>query len=168
MPDRTASEFRHGRTDWYTPYLFTAFSNEFPNPLEYDVTQNDWATAWNYAQTTYTVGTTNAPWRWRIHFPLKAAPSGDATLTLAFAASDQSRLNVYVNDESKPLTVVSPPSAGGNALIREAIHAKYGLSYVAIPAARLKAGPNTISLEQASVHGGFSHFMYDYLNLETP
>ena len=168
VPDRTASEFRHGHTDWYTPYLFDSFSHEFPNPLDYDVTKNNWGTDWNYAQTTYTVGATNAPWRWRIRFPLAAVPSGAATLTLAFASAYQSDLNVYVNDESRPFKTITPPNEGGNALIREAIHAKYGVSYVSIPAGRLKAGANTISLEQASVHGGFSHFLYDYLNLELP
>ncbi|MDQ2686368.1 MAG: polysaccharide lyase family protein [Armatimonadota bacterium] len=168
VPDRTAAEFQHGHTDWYTPYLFDTFSQEFPNPLEYDVTKNNWATAWNYAQTTYTVGKDNTAWKWRIHFPLKTVPSGDATLTLAFASAYQSDLNIYVNDESKPFQTITPPNAGGNALIREAIHAKYGLAYVTIPTNRLKAGANTITLEQASVHGGFSHFMYDYLNLELP
>lgn len=168
VPDRTASEFRHGHTDWYTPYLFDTFSQEFPNPLEYDATKRNWDTAWNYAQTTYTAGKTDAPWKWRIHFPLTAVPAGNATLTLAFAGSDQSKLNIYVNDESAPFTTLTPPNAGGNALIREAIHAKYGVSYVTIPASRLKAGANTITLEQARVHGGFSHFLYDYLNLELP
>ncbi len=165
VPDRSAEEFRHGHTDYYTPYLFSEFPQELPNPLEYDVTKSNWATDWNYAQTTYTTG---VPWKWRIHFPLITLPTGDATLTLAFAASDQGRLYVYVNDESAPLTTVTPPNAGGNALIREAIHGKYGLSYVRIPASRLKAGANTITLEPASVHGGFTHFMYDYLNLELP
>ncbi len=168
VPDRTAEEFRHGRTDYFTPYLFAEFPQELPNPLEYDVTRNDWATAWNYVQTTYTAGKTAAPWKWRIHFPLPAVPTGDATLTIAFASTDQSRLNIYVNDEATPLTTIAPPNAGGNALIREAIHAKYGLSYVRIPAARLHVGSNTITLAQSSVHGGFSHFMYDYLSLEVP
>ncbi len=51
--DRTAAEFRHEHTDYFQPYLFTEFSQEFPNPLEYDVTQNNWATAWNYALNVY-------------------------------------------------------------------------------------------------------------------
>jgi rhamnogalacturonan endolyase len=168
IPDRSAAEFRHGKTDYFQPYLFSEFSQEFLNPLEYEVTKNNWATAWNYAQTTYTSPTGSAAWKWRIHFPLASVPAGDATLTIAFASADQSKLNVYVNDESVPLTTVSPPASGGNALIREAIHAKYGVSYVTISASRLKIGENTIMLEQASVHGGFSHFMYDYLNLELP
>ena len=168
VPDRSAAEFRHGHTDFFTPYLFMEFPRELPNPLEYDVTRGDWATAWNYAQTTYGDIKTGAPWKWRIHFPLAAPPRGDATLTVAFASSDQSRLAVFVNDESVPLTTISPPNAGGNALIREAIHAKYGVSYVRIPASRLKMGANVITLMQSSVHGGFSHFMYDYLSLEAP
>jgi len=168
VPDRSAAEFRHGRTDYFTPYLFSDFSRELPNPLEYDVTRNDWATAWNYAQTSYTVAGASVPWKWRIHFPLTAPPRGDAVLTIAFASADQSRLAVYVNDESKPLETISPPNAGGNALIREAIHAKYGVSYVHIPPSRLKSGGNVITLMQSSVHGGFSHFMYDYLSLEAP
>lgn len=85
-------------------------------------------------------------------------------LTIAFAGSDHANIFVYVNDESRELTRFYPANGGGNALIRQSVHAKYSVSYVAIPASRLLEGANTITLVQAST----GHAMYDYLSLELP
>jgi rhamnogalacturonan endolyase len=57
---------------------------------------------------------------------------------------------------------------GGNALIREGIHAKYGVNYVTIPVSRLQVGANTITLVQGRSAGRGDHVMYDYLSLEMP
>ena len=67
----------------------------------------------------------------------------------------------------RPLAEVTPAVQGGNALLREGIHAKYCVEYVTIPAGRLKAGENTISLSLAGALSAQSHVMYDYLSLET-
>ena len=99
----------------------------------------------------YRNGNPPEPHRWRIHFRLAEAPSGDATLTLAIASADCARIRVFVNDEDRPLAELTPAVQGGNALLREAIHAKYCVEYVPIPAGRLKVGENTISLALASV-----------------
>src|SRR6266852_3574855 len=161
IPDRDSTEFRHG-TDYFEPFLFQQFANEFSDPLEYTVGLSDWSTDWNYAQVSSIAPGTN--WRWRINFNLDSINDGNATLTLAFAGNDHARMYIYVNDESQPVTNFYPNNGGGNALIREGSHAKYSVSYVAFPTSRLNLGANTITL----VQGSTGHVMYDYLNLEMP
>ncbi len=165
IPDRTAKEFRHGN-DYFQGYLWMHFDKEFANPLEYYVGKSNWATDWNYAQSRY--GDAAVAHVWKIHFDLAEAPAGDATLTLAIASADRAKIVVKVNDDRKPLTEVTPSVQGGNALLREGIHAKYCVEYVKIPADRLKAGPNVISLSLANPSNVGGHVMYDYLNLELP
>ncbi len=81
------------------------------------------------------------PWKWRVHFNLtNAPPSGKATLTIAYASSYYGRTEIYVNDESKMFTLVRPAIDGGNALIREGIHAKYDVEHVSIPMSLFKNG----------------------------
>ncbi len=107
------------------------------------------------------------PWKWRIHFDLENEPTADATLTLAIASADGARLHIYANNEHQVATV-TPAVQGGNALLRESIHAKYCVERVRIPAADLRKGTNTITLVQDRTHGPGLHVMYDYLSLEVP
>jgi rhamnogalacturonan endolyase len=166
FPDRTASKFWHGN-DYFQPFLWDQFPADFPTPLEYTVGVNDWRTDWNYAHSGYP--TNWSPWPWRINFYLDGVPTtGTATLTLALASANSARVDIFVNDETTPLTRLYPPVSGGNALIREGIHAKYGVSYVAIPVALLQPGFNTITLVQGRSMGASEHVMYDYINLELP
>ena len=171
VPDRTAKEFRHG-DDYFQPYLWEKFCGEFSNPLEYTVGVSDWSKDWNYVHCGYPQGEKWSPWKWRIHFNLTNLPSaGNATLTLAYASSYWGRTEIYVNDESKRFgPIIHPTEDGGNALIREGIHAKYSTQQVSIPVSLLRKGRNTITLIQG---GGrfdrpFFHVMYDYLSLELP
>jgi hypothetical protein len=110
-------------------------------------------------------------WPWNINFNLASVPaSGDATLTIAWAGTDHAAEQVFVNDPdmlSPPLRDFYPIVGGGNALIREGIHAKYGVDYIAIPVSLLRVGANTITLLERRYLGG-NHAMYDYLNLEMP
>jgi rhamnogalacturonan endolyase len=168
VPDRTAKEFRHGN-DYFHGYVWQNFSKEWPNPLDYTIGKSNPATDWNYAQTAYVQGTQISPWKWRIHFTLGSVPSaGDATLTLAIASAQRASINVYANDESRPLATVKPSIQGGNALLRESIHAKYCVEYVPIPVGNLKTGDNTITLEFPATRSADAHVMYDYVNLEMP
>jgi rhamnogalacturonan endolyase len=171
VPDRTAKEFRHG-DDYFQPYMWEKFSGEFSNPLEYTVGVSDWSKDWNYVQCGYLTGTNWAPWKWRIHFNLTNLPTaGDATLTLAYASAYRGHTEIYVNDESKMFKMVRPAVDGGNALIREGIHAKYCVEQVPIPMSLFKNGANTISLVESVGQPSslpFAHAMYDYLNLELP
>ncbi len=169
VPDRTAKEFRHG-DNYFHGFVWTQFANEFSNPLDYYVGKSDWHTDWNYAQTRYArPGETDAvPWKWRIHFQLERVPSGPATLTLAIASAQDARIHVSVNDDRRILATVIPSVQGGNALLREGIHAKYCVEYVGIPPENLKAGENIITLSLPETRSAASHVMYDYLNLELP
>jgi rhamnogalacturonan endolyase len=171
VPDRTAREFRHG-DDYFKPLLWDQLSSEFPNPLEYTIGVSDASKDWNYAHCGYPQGTNWSPWKWRIHFKLDAVPAaGSATLTLAYASSYYGNTEIYVNDESKMVGgAVHPSVDGGNALIREGIHAKYCVERVAIPLAVLRRGTNTLTLVQGQgrFDRPFFHVMYDYLSLELP
>lgn len=167
VPDRSAKEFRHG-TDYFHGYVWTHFQDEFPNPLEYTVGKSNWAQDWNYAQSWYKAGDKVVPHKWRIHFSLADVPPGNATMTFAIASAHEgAHIAVYVNGESRPFGTVTPSVQGGNALLREGIHAKYSVEYLSIPTSRLKRGDNTITLEQTRTTTQ-THVMYDYLNLELP
>jgi rhamnogalacturonan endolyase len=169
VPDRTAKEFVHG-DNYFHGYVWTNFANEFPNPLDYTVGKSNWKTGWNYAQSRYAEsgGTNAVPWKWRIHFNLDSVPAGAATLTLAIASAQRAQIDVCVNDDNKVLATVSPSVQGGNALLREGIHAKYCVEYVSIPAENLKTGENIITLSLPGTRSADAHVMYDYLNLELP
>lgn len=168
MPDRTAKEFRHG-DDYFRPLLWHQFSSDFPNPLEYTVGVSDWSQDWNYVHSGYLKNGKWVPWKWRINFYLTNAPAvGDAVLTIAYASADGGRTQIYVNDESKLFATAIPSIQGGDALIREGIHAKYCVEYVPIPLSLFRNGSNVITLVQAGYDRPRFHVMYDYLSLELP
>ena len=168
VPDRSAAEFRHG-ADYFQGFTYILFAFEFPNPLVYDVATSNWATDWNYAHSAYVQDGVNYAWPWKINFNLASVPSsGNATLTLAWASADQAAMQVFVNSETTVFKDFYPSVSGGNALVRQGVHAKYGVDYISIPVSLLRPGFNTITLVQRRVAGVASHVMYDYLNLELP
>jgi rhamnogalacturonan endolyase len=172
VPDRTAREFRFG-TNYWEPFLWEQYSNVFPNPLEYTVGTSNWTNDWNYAHPGYLNGGTWEPWKWNVHFQLTNRPAvGDAKLTFAWASANYGAVRVFVNDSFAELGEVGPTCyggpTGGNALIREGIHAKYGVDTFTIPASLLREGSNTLTLFQRRWDGASDHVMYDYLNLEVP
>ena len=167
IPDRTAREFRHG-ADYCHGYVWQNFAREFSNPLEFTIGKSNPATDWNYAHSGYPAGPKLVPWKWRIHFRLDAAPRGDATLVLAFASSERGRVDIFANDETRPVATVVPSAEGGNALLREAIHAKYSVGYATIPAAKLHTGDNILTLVETTTAGPGLHVMYDSVSLELP
>jgi rhamnogalacturonan endolyase len=167
VPDRTAAKFRHGN-DYFQGFLWQQFSQEFPNPLIYTIGKSNPATGWNYAQAAYTMTPKPVPHRWTIRFNLTQFDEGMATLTLAIASAQRAHIDVFVNDERRPFATVTPSVQGGDALIRESIHAKYCVEYLPIPTSRLKIGGNAISLSLGGTLTFDTHVMYDYLNLELP
>lgn len=168
VPDRSAAEFKHGN-DYFQGFTWDLFANEFLNPLNYDIATSNWTTDWNYAQSAYVQDGVNNPWPWRINFNLNSVPpSGNATLTLAWASTDQAAVQVFVNSDTVVFKDFYPAVAGGNAFVRQGVHAKYGLDYISIPVSLLQQGANTITLLQRRVAGVASHVMYDYVNLELP
>ena len=172
VPDRSAAEFHHGG-DYFHAFLYDDFASELPNPVTYTVGTSDYTTDWNYVQTAYEVADTLYQWPWNIHFSLDNVPStGNATLTLAWASTDHAAVQVFVNDSdmvNPPLVDFYPGVGGGDALIREGIHAKYGVDYVSVPVSLLEPGDNTITLlQRRGISGIANHVMFDYLNLEMP
>jgi len=171
IPNRTASEYRHGTSNYYEGFIWNTFANEFPNPLEYNIGAGDWSKDLNYVHNSYTVNGVRNQWKWRLNFLMSGVPaSGNATLNFAFASVNSASLNVYVNNESSVFTTISPPAppAGGNALVREGIHAKYITQSISIPVASLRTGTNTLSLIMTSTGSDQNHVMYDAINLELP
>lgn len=172
VPDRSAAEFWHG-TDYFQAFLYNGFADEFPNPLTYTVGASDWTTDWNYAHSAYVVDGASTQWPWNITFNLDSVPDcGNATLTLAWASTNSAAEQVFVNDPDRvnpPLVDFFPSVGGGNALVRQGIHAKYGVDYVTIPVSLLQQGANTITLlQRRGISGIANHVMYDYINLELP
>jgi len=171
VPDRTAREYRHGTSNYYEGFIWNTFASEFPNPIEYNIGASDWSTDLNFVHNSYTVNGVRNPWKWRLNFLMSGVPaSGNATLNIAFASANNATLNLYVNNESSTFATITPasPPAGGNALQREGIHAKYITQQVAIPVANLRTGTNTITLLMSSTGSDANHFMYDALSLELP
>jgi rhamnogalacturonan endolyase len=160
VPDRSAAEFGHGK-DYYLPLMYHTLEAEVPEPLDFTIGTSDPSKDWYYAQSHHGAGK-GEPAHWRIHFNLRSAPTGPATLTLAFAGADHGRVDIDANGQR--IGTATPPAQGGNALIREGVHAKYSYTYVTIPAGRLHAGENALTLTQPSS----GDVMYDYLNLELP
>jgi rhamnogalacturonan endolyase len=166
VPDRRAAEFRHG-SDYFRGYVWRGFSREFANPLVFTVGKSDPAVDWNFAQGSYLKDGRCQTWPWEIRFVLgEVAKRGDARLTLAWASADGARVGITVN--GKALAPVMPPVAGGNALLREGIHAKYSYNHVDFPVSHLRKGANTITLTQTRNDGPRCHVMYDALALELP
>lgn len=168
VPDRTAREFHHG-TDYFHDYLWNNFGREFPNPLEYTIGRSN-PRDWNYVQTAYRIDgkVQSTPWVWRIHFNLTNVPPGAATMTMAIASAQYATINVFVNGERRPIAKVTPSIQGGDALLRQGIHAKYCVEYVSLPTSHFKIGENIISLSLENDSRPAAHVMYDYLNLEMP
>ena len=77
-------------------------------------------------------------------------------------------MDIFANDETRPVATVTPSVEGGNALLREAIHAQYCVAYAIIPAAKLRAGVNILTLVATNTAGPGLHVMYDALSLELP
>lgn len=174
IPDRDSREFLHG-DDYFTPFVWTRFNDDLPNPLVYDVSSSIASQDWNYCQAGYEPdsGLPRFAWPWEIHFNLPSLPdSGNARLILAFAGSDHARMQVFVNGTNQFGPNLYPDHSGGNALVRQSSHAKYSLHHVDIPVSELNVGSNTITLLQGRFNEttilNSDHVMYDYVALEMP
>lgn len=170
IPDRTAGEFKFGKQYWNS-FMWETYSPALPNPLVYTVGSSDWHNDWNYVQSAYWKKDGGfSQWPWRINFKLdKIAKSGFATLTFAFASTDHCNLQTFVNNENKPFNVFVPTvNTGGNALVRQGIHARYDTYVLPIPVSELHIGDNYITLLGTKGTNRSDHIMYDYLSLEVP
>jgi rhamnogalacturonan endolyase len=165
VPNRRATEFALGK-DYFHGYGWDNFSKLYKNPLVYTVGKSDPARDWNYAQGAYLKNGKVEPWPWEVRFQLDEVPaSGTAFLVVAWASAESARVNFELN--GGPIASINPPG-GGNALLRESVHAKYSYIYIDIPVAKLRRGANRLVLEQIRNQSGACHVMYDYLALELP
>jgi rhamnogalacturonan endolyase len=170
VPDRSAGEFKFGDQYFY-PFMWETYSPALSNPLVYNASTNDWHNEVNYVQSSYyTREGKFVAWPWRIHFNLdKVASTGYATLTFAIASAHGAVLKTFVNEEGNAFDTFSDfRDAGGNALVREGIHAKYSTYILKIPVGKLHPGANFITLLQARSGNRTDHIMYDYISLEVP
>ena len=81
---------------------------------------------------------------------------------------ESARLDIFVNGEATKLASFYPANSGGNALIREGIHAKYSAEKISIPVSALNVGADTITLVEGRTSGATEHVIYDYLALTLP
>ena len=165
VPNRRATEFALGK-DYFHGYGWDSFSKRFKNPLVYTIGKSDPAKDWNYAQGAYSKNGKVEPWPWEVRFQLDEVPaSGTATLIVAWASVESARVDFELNgDKIASLN----PGGGGNALLRESVHAKYSYDYVDIPVSKLRRGANRLVLTQTRNQSPTCHVMYDYLALELP
>lgn len=169
-PDRTSAEFAEGSTNYYVPYEFQTLSSKFPNPINFSIGNSVISRDMPYVQSAlWMPGDTTVAWPWNFSFTLSSVPtSGNATLTIAFAAADSAHMQIFVNGGTTPVADFFPSVSGGNALLREVNHAKYCVHYIPIPVSALRVGTNTIQLLQASAGYAGNNAMYDYINFEMP
>ena len=165
VPDRTAGEFLHG--DHYNQWgLYNQYPRDFPHDVHYVVGKSDYHKDWNYAQVPRASDDTGRsvgpPTTWTITFDLPRAPSGKATLRLAFAGTSAREVTVGVNGQSVGGTGPLPDTA---TIRRDAIRGFWRERAVTFDAALLKPGENTLTL---TIPGGgvMSGVQYDYLRLE--
>jgi rhamnogalacturonan endolyase len=188
IPDRTAREFRHGDHFWRWG-LYLQYPQEFPNDVNFIIGQSDWSRDWNYAQPPRitskdsqvvaedeeTTGSDNAdsmpvhrtaglePTTWRIQFNLTNAPTGKATLRLAFAgARDGSKVALDVNDHFVGDTGRLPATG---VMHRDGIRGYWFERDLTFDAALLHAGTNIFELTSAASNWT-QGVLYDCVRLE--
>lgn len=172
MPNRMANEFKMGDFDYSEGMVQNKFKDSFPNPIEYNVSENNWAKKIPYVQTKYpdTAANANAGniWKWRINFamPTVLPSAGNARLTIAYAGNDNAQQWIYLNNENSLLTSYYPSNGGGNGFIRQTNYAKYSVKEILIPMNKFVPGNNILTLVMPSNQGWVSHIMYDYISLE--
>jgi hypothetical protein len=88
-----------------------------------------------------------------------------ASLVVAWASRESARVDFELNGAKiDPLNF----GRGGNALLRESVHAKYSYHYIDIPVAKLRRGENRLVQTQTRNESPACHVMYDHLALELP
>ena len=176
IPDRTASEFKHG-TDWWTSNTypnpnwakFLDYITEFPNDINFNIGQSNSATDWNYVQPSRNSIPISDP-IWNVNFNLTAAPTtgSQASVYVALAANFGAALILSVNgvNVTSPTTGIGPGN-DANAMIRKGIHGSFAEVRYTFPASNLHAGANKISFSIRKTGGASSgEVMYDYIRLE--
>lgn len=176
VPDRNATEYRHG-TDWWTSNtypdtrwgIFLNYPDEFPDDVNFMIGQSKITNDWNFAHYWDKNVRVASP-AWKVNFNLATAPTSGSTASVyvAIADSKSAALILHVNG-----TNVTSPSTGisfgtsGNAMIRKGIHGAFDEVRFDFPASLLKAGANQISFTiRVTGSETIGDIMYDYVRLE--
>lgn len=164
VPNRSASEFRHGDHYWQWG-LYLKYPQEFPNDVQYTIGKSNWSTDWNYCQPAvinadYKVvrGTTQT-----IYFNIPQHLKGIATLRMAICGSRQESITVLLNDKVIGNTGRLPNMG---VMHRDGIRGLQVEKDIAFDASLLKPGANTIKLKLSDIKNWPNGVLYDYLRLE--
>jgi len=156
IPDRDSREFRNGAFHYSLWSTYQQSLAEQVNGYTFTVGQSDWRTQWNYAQF--------GPAPWKIDFSLAYQPAANApaSLYLGFASADTT-LQIKLNG-----TLIANNSAQlqDHAPLRQGSHGPFAERRLAIPAALLKQGVNTLTLTQIGGNSATGTTQYDYVRFE--
>lgn len=165
IPNRSASEFKHGDHYWQWG-LYLLYPKEFPNDVNYTIGKSDWSKDWNYCQPSVIDPTTYQSIRgtkWSINFDQPEYSAGKATLRLAFCGSRRDEIiNVSVNGN---VIGNAGPLPNMGVMHRDGIRGKQDEYALSFDAKLLKKGNNTITLNLKARNWTFG-VLYDYLRLE--
>jgi hypothetical protein len=171
VADRSSHEFKGG--DNYRHYdNFLRYLREFPDDVTFVIGKSREAEDRNFAQwATYS----KRPC-WTIKFDLPEEVKGKATLTIGFTSAHPprgSRANLQVKVNDQQVEVIRLPKPGTSGYRSGSGDSPYHVVPVTFDAARLKKGPNEITLGHAEAVPAAEHrrgvpgqVMYDAVRLE--
>lgn len=165
VPNRAATEFRHGDDYWHWA-LYLQYPKEFPNDVNYIIGQSDFRKDWNYChvpRATDDVGKTpGTACTWTVRFNLPQPPAGKAILRMAFCGSSNTTVSIAVNGKPAGDTGRLPYNATIN---RDGVEGNWFERNISFDASLMIAGENQLqlSIPAGSVTTGVE---YDYIRLE--
>ncbi len=192
VPDRKASDFRHGEDFWSaelspTPGYPTAiwgmegeFPLDFPDGMNYTAGRSRWSTDWNYVLPSLPSLTGfYQPATGMITFNLAAAPASgaQASLYLACAGDDGGNVVMSVNGAnlgtasgvtSSPETITATgftPPYQDDSSIHCSNHGPFSDERITFPGTMLRAGQNTLTITMNAL-SLTQYLMIDYLRME--
>lgn len=176
------------------------WQKEFPNGIKYTIGQSDPAVDFNTVHWSVFGPTPENPSveydstnDWTVNFAMDKEPLSDvetATLTIQLAAAKTASgnedeyqtdepysnvaLEIYVNDNSQPLTMWIRYDQSSSCIVRSAVSCYQLRSRMAFPAGWLRPGANTLTLHlpynatgtETAVLPGTVYVQYDALRLE--
>jgi rhamnogalacturonan endolyase len=159
VPNRSASEFKHGDHYWVWG-LYNLYPKEFPDDVNFTIGQSDYHTDWNYAQLPRADrpnGTT-----WSVIFNLPQAIKGKATLRLALCGISAKHIDVSINDQPAGTT---GPLTDNATIRRDSVRGYWSEHDIPFDASLMKSGRNVLKLT-IPPGGVMSGIEYDYVRLE--
>ncbi|MGD0259257.1 MAG: polysaccharide lyase family protein [Verrucomicrobiota bacterium] len=179
VPDRSAHEFLHGYSDWWTADIGSSptnpspnwmksfdFPTDFPTGLVYTVGQSQWSNGWNFAHSALgTNAASTETWKVLFNLPQASANGAKASLYMGFSADYQGPVKVVVNGNTVT-SGITPPSGSDDTMIRLGIHGVFSDVRLNVPIGDLHAGQNEMDFTMTATGSVEKSAMYDYLRLE--